>query len=104
MVGEWAVLPELNSLERHGQTVHLEPKVMRVLVTLAEHPGQDTSLDHGFDSIFVGYYKAKDLMYVARTRNGFVPASRREVFSKLKHLVTSECPFVNLPETKKSRF
>jgi DNA ligase D-like protein (predicted ligase) len=59
---------------------------------------------HGFDSIIVGYYESKDLMYVARTRNGFVPASRRQVFSKLKHLVTPECPFVNLPETKKSRF
>ena len=59
---------------------------------------------HGFDSIIVGDYKGKDLMYVARTRNGFVPASRRQVFSKLKHLVTPECPFVNLPETKKSRF
>ncbi len=59
---------------------------------------------HGFDSIIVGYYDGKELMYVARTRNGFVPASRRQVFSKLKHLVTPECPFVNLPETKKSRF
>jgi DNA ligase D-like protein (predicted ligase) len=59
---------------------------------------------HGFDSIIVGYYEGKDLMYVARTRNGFVPASRRQVFSQLKHLVMPECPFVNLPETKKSRF
>jgi DNA ligase D-like protein (predicted ligase) len=59
---------------------------------------------HGFDSIIVGYYEGKNLMYVARTRNGFVPASRRQVFSQLKHLVTSTCPFVNLPETKKSRF
>ena len=59
---------------------------------------------HGFDSIILGYYRGDDLVYVARTRNGFVPASRRQVFSKLKHLVTSECPFANLPETKKSRF
>ena len=43
-------------------------------------------------------------MYVARTRNGFVPASRRQVFSKLKHLVTPDCPFANLPETRRSRF
>ena len=49
-------------------------------------------------------YDSNNLMYVARTRNGFVPASRRQVFSKLKHLVAPECPFVNLPETKKSRF
>jgi DNA ligase D-like protein (predicted ligase) len=59
---------------------------------------------HGFDSIILGYYKGEDLIYVARTRAGFVPASRRQVFSRLKHLVTPTCPFANLPETKKSRF
>src|ERR1700740_2941851 len=59
---------------------------------------------HGIDSLIVGYYDEDRLLYVARTRNGFVPASRRQVFAKLKHLVTAECPFVNLPETKRSRF
>jgi bifunctional non-homologous end joining protein LigD len=59
---------------------------------------------HGLDSLIVGYYDGEKLMYVARTRNGFVPASRRQVFSKLKHLVTPACPFVNLPETRRSRF
>ena len=59
---------------------------------------------HGFDSLIVGYYDGDNLMYVARTRNGFVPASRRQVFSKLKHLVAPTCPFVNLPETRRSRF
>ena len=59
---------------------------------------------HGFDSLIVGYYDGDKLTYVARTRNGFVPASRRQVFAKLKHLVTPECPFVNLPETRRSRF
>jgi len=59
---------------------------------------------HGIDSLIVGYYDGDRLMYVARTRNGFVPASRRQVFSKLKHLVTPSCPFVNLPETRRPRF
>jgi DNA ligase D-like protein (predicted ligase) len=59
---------------------------------------------HGFDSLIVGYYDGEKLMYVARTRNGFVPASRRQVFSKLKHLVVPTCPFVNVPETRRSRF
>jgi len=59
---------------------------------------------HGFDSLIVGYYDGDELMYVARTRNGFVPASRRQVFSKLKHLVTPACPFVNLPAARRSRF
>jgi ATP-dependent DNA ligase len=43
-------------------------------------------------------------MYAARTRNGLVPASRPQVFAKLKHLVRPACPFVNLPETRRSRF
>jgi bifunctional non-homologous end joining protein LigD len=59
---------------------------------------------HGIDSLIVGYYDGEKLMYAARTRNGFVPASRRQVFSKLRHLVTPACPFVNLPETRRSRF
>jgi bifunctional non-homologous end joining protein LigD len=59
---------------------------------------------HGFDSLIVGYYERDKLLYVARTRNGFVPASRRQVFSKVKHLVTPTCPFANLPDTRRSRF
>ena len=33
-----------------------------------------------------------------------MPASRHEVFTKLKPLVISRCPFVNLPETHKGRW
>ena len=36
---------------------------------------------HGVDAIAVGYYRGDDLIYVARVRNGFVPASRRQVFA-----------------------
>lgn len=32
------------------------------------------------DSLIVGYYRGRDLMYVARLRNGFVPASRQSRF------------------------
>jgi DNA ligase D-like protein (predicted ligase) len=59
---------------------------------------------HGLDAIIVGYYGDNKLIYVARTRNGFVPASRRRAFEKLRPLVTPKCPFVNLPETRKARW
>jgi DNA ligase D-like protein (predicted ligase) len=59
---------------------------------------------HGFDSLIVGYYRGKDLVYVARARNGFVPASRRQVFEKIRHLVSPVMPFANLPDTHKSRW
>ena len=56
---------------------------------------------NGIDAIIVGYYRGRDLIYVARTRNGFVPASRRSVFQKIRGLEAEECPFTNLPETRK---
>lgn len=59
---------------------------------------------HGFDSIIVGYSKGNDWIYVARVRNGFVPASRRQVFGRLRCLEVPDCPFVNLPETHKGRW
>jgi len=59
---------------------------------------------HGFDSLIVGYYQGKDLMYDARVRNGFVPASRRQVFEKIRHLVSPTMPFANLPDTHKARW
>jgi ATP-dependent DNA ligase len=53
---------------------------------------------HGVDSLIVGYYRGEDLIYVARVRSGFVPASRRDVFEKLRRLASPTCPFVNLPD------
>jgi ATP-dependent DNA ligase len=37
-------------------------------------------------------------------RAEFVPATRREVFSRIKDLKTSKCPFVNLPEKGEGRW
>jgi ATP-dependent DNA ligase len=59
---------------------------------------------HGLDSLIVGYYRGEDLIYVARVRNGLVPASRRDVFEKLRGLVSPTCPFVNLPDKHRSRW
>jgi ATP-dependent DNA ligase len=44
------------------------------------------------------------LLYAARTRNGFTPALRAELFKKIKPMETKECPFANLPETKTGRW
>lgn len=40
LIGDWLVEPELNTISRAGETVHLEPKVMLVLVQLALHPNE----------------------------------------------------------------
>jgi bifunctional non-homologous end joining protein LigD len=57
-----------------------------------------------FDALVFGYYDDDKLMYVARTRNGFTPASRSQLFRKFKGLEIAECPFVNLPEARRGRW
>jgi ATP-dependent DNA ligase len=57
-----------------------------------------------FDALVIGYYEGDDLKYAARTRNGFTPASRVELFKKLKPLEIKKCPFANLPEKKAGRW
>ena len=51
-----------------------------------------------FDALIFGYYEGDQLLYVARTRNGFTPASRAELLKRFKGLQTRSCPFANLPE------
>jgi len=62
------------------------------------------TVGHPFDAVVFGYYEDKRLVYVARTRNGFTPASRRGLFEKFRGLEIPECPFVNLPEAKSGRW
>jgi DNA ligase D-like protein (predicted ligase) len=57
-----------------------------------------------FDALVIGYYDRDRLIYAARTRNGFTPASRAELFKKLKPLEIAECPFANLPEKRAGRW
>jgi bifunctional non-homologous end joining protein LigD len=50
-----------------------------------------------FDALLVGYYDdAGALMFAARVRAGFTPASRRQVFRHLGPPI-EQCPFANLP-------
>lgn len=51
-----------------------------------------------FDALVLGYYKNGKLLYASRTRNGFTPALREQLFKKMKPLEIADCPFANLPE------
>ena len=53
---------------------------------------------NNFDSIIVGYYEGKKLMYVARVRNGFVPVFQRGVFERFHGLESATCPFRTCPK------
>ena len=62
--------------------------------------GGYTRAPRAFDALIFGYYQDEQLLCVARTRNGFTPASRDELFKRFKALETPRCPFVNLPEKR----
>jgi bifunctional non-homologous end joining protein LigD len=57
-----------------------------------------------FDAVVIGYYEGDRLIYSARTRNGFTPATRNQLFKKFATLEIPECPFANLPEARSGRW
>ena len=58
---------------------------------------------YGFEYLLAGYYEGRDLIFVGKIKNGFVPALRRQVMEHFKGLETDTCPFANLPEPKNAR-
>jgi DNA ligase D-like protein (predicted ligase) len=57
-----------------------------------------------FDALIFGYYEGGRLLYAARTRNGFTPASRAGLYRRFRSLEITECPFSNLPEPRGGRW
>ena len=59
---EWLIEPELNSLTAHGKSHHVEPKVMRVLVHLAEHPQKVLSKEEIIQRIWPDTFVSDDVL------------------------------------------
>jgi len=57
-----------------------------------------------FDAIVFGYFDGGKLLYAGRTRSGFTPASRDQLFKRFKTMASETCPFANLPEPKSRRW
>jgi bifunctional non-homologous end joining protein LigD len=66
--------------------------------------GGYTPAGRSFDSILVGYYKGRELMFVGKVRAGFTPALRTAVFKRFQGLETDRCPFKNLPESRRGQW
>ena len=58
----------------------------------------------GVDALIVGVHQGGDLRFAAKVRAGFTPRLRREVFTRLTPLHTTNCPFADLPHTTPSRW
>ncbi len=55
-VADWLVEPDLNRITKEGKTVRIEPKVIEVLVFLAEHAGEVLSQKEIIRKVWAGTY------------------------------------------------
>jgi bifunctional non-homologous end joining protein LigD len=55
-------------------------------------------------SILVGYYEGKRLLFAGKVRQGFNPYSRGKLHQSMRSYLTNKCPFANLPSSRTSHF
>jgi bifunctional non-homologous end joining protein LigD len=85
--------------ERSGEWMKLKLDRQQEFVVGGYRPGSD-----GVDALLVGVYEGKVLQFAGKVRAGFVRHTRREIARKLAPLIQEQCPFPELPDTKKSRW
>lgn len=61
-IGPWLVAPSLNSIFCKGITVRLEPKVMEVLLCLAQHAGQTLPKETPFHAVWPDTFVTDDVL------------------------------------------
>jgi len=64
-IGAWRVDPALDQISKDGQTVKLEPRLMRLLVCLAEHAGQVVGIEQLLDEVWKDVVVTPDSVYHA---------------------------------------
>ena len=85
--------------ERSGAWIKARANLEQEFVIGGYIPGA-----RGFDALLVGVYEKKELIFVTKVKDGFVPRIRDELFPTLKPLQTAQCPFKNLPKKRASRW
>jgi DNA-binding winged helix-turn-helix (wHTH) protein len=61
-IDDWLIQPQINSVEKDGQTWHLEPKVMQVLLHLASHPNEVLSKDRLLEAVWHNTFVGDDVL------------------------------------------
>jgi DNA-binding winged helix-turn-helix (wHTH) protein/TolB-like protein len=72
-IGEWLVEPQLNTISDSDKRAHLEPKIMHVLLCLAEHPGEVVSKEKLIQSVWLNTFVTDDVLTraIAELRKAF---------------------------------
>ena len=61
-VGDWFVEPQLNSISANGNTIRVEPKIIQVLVCLAEHAGEVVPKENLIRQVWSGTFVTDDVL------------------------------------------
>lgn len=61
-IARWLIEPRLNTVSRNGTTVHLEPKVMEVLMCLARHAGEAVSKEELLETVWPNTFVTDDVL------------------------------------------
>jgi transcriptional activator of cad operon len=64
-IGAWRVNPTSGEISRDGETVRVEVRTMRLLLCLAEHPGEVVSIDELLNQVWAGLIVTPDSVYQA---------------------------------------
>jgi transcriptional activator of cad operon len=66
-IGAWRVNPASGQISREGETVRVEARTMRLLLCLAERPGEVVSIDDLLEQVWTGVIVTPDSVYQAIT-------------------------------------
>lgn len=61
-LGAWLVKPTLDAITREGVTIHVEPKVMEVLVCLAQHSGEAVPKEKLLQTVWADTFVTDDVL------------------------------------------
>ena len=62
-IGEWRIDPSLDEISRVDRRVKLEPRMMRLLCSLAARPGEVVSLAELLDRVWSGVVVSQSSVY-----------------------------------------
>jgi len=81
-VGEWLIEPTLNSISANGDAKRLEPKIMQVLVCLAERPGALAPKEQLLRAVWPDIFVTEDVLTrsISELRKAFHDDSRAPRF------------------------
>src|ERR1700739_3672629 len=61
-ITDWTVEPDLNMIYNGDREIHLEPKVMKVLLQLAAYPGQVLSKERLIEAVWPDTFVSDDVL------------------------------------------